>query len=58
MFILGLMLAGLIRIVDIGKFGASIYAWKNIDADLMLYIFLPPLIFGEAMTLNWFVLCH
>jgi NhaP-type Na+/H+ or K+/H+ antiporter len=25
----------------------------NIDADVLLYVFLPPLIFGEAMHLNW-----
>lgn len=28
--------------------------WVNIDADLLLYVFLPPLVFGEAMSLNWY----
>lgn len=28
--------------------------WVNINADLMLFVFLPPLIFGEAMSLNWY----
>jgi NhaP-type Na+/H+ or K+/H+ antiporter len=37
-----------------GMWGDSIYKWSRIDADMMLYIFLPPLIFGEAMNLNWF----
>jgi NhaP-type Na+/H+ or K+/H+ antiporter len=32
----------------------SILKWSKIDAELMLYVFLPPLIFGEAMSLNWF----
>ena len=28
--------------------------WVNIDADLLLFAFLPPLIFGEAMSLNFY----
>ena len=28
--------------------------WTNIDAELLLFVFLPPLIFGEAMQLNWY----
>eukprot|EP00981_Chlorochromonas_danica_P005774 scaffold1190_cov187-Ochromonas_danica.AAC.6 len=35
-------------------FGESVSEWVNIDADLMLFVFLPPLIFGEAMYLNWY----
>lgn len=38
----------------IGTFGKSIAQWVNIDADLLLFVFLPPLIFGEAMSLNWY----
>ena len=34
--------------------GDSIHSWASIDADLMLFVFLPPLIFGEAMGLNWY----
>lgn len=37
-----------------GKFGESVSEWVNINADLMLFIFLPPLVFGEAMYLNWY----
>lgn len=48
-----MVLAGLIRAINIGNFGASVYAWKNMDADLILFLFLPPLLFGEAMHLNW-----
>lgn len=28
--------------------------WINIDPELLLFVFLPPLIFGEAMGLNWY----
>jgi NhaP-type Na+/H+ or K+/H+ antiporter len=35
-------------------FGDSITDWVNIDADMMLFTFLPPLIFGEAMNLNFY----
>ena len=27
--------------------------WGNINADIFLFVFLPPLVFGEAMNLNW-----
>eukprot|EP01033_Poteriospumella_lacustris_P004262 gene4262-3041_t len=37
-----------------GTFGKSIGQWVDIDADLLLFVFLPPLIFGEAMSLNWY----
>jgi NhaP-type Na+/H+ or K+/H+ antiporter len=35
-------------------FGHSVSQWVQIDAELLLYIFLPPLVFGEAMFLNWY----
>ena len=28
--------------------------WESINAELLLFIFLPPLVFGEAMSLNWY----
>eukprot|EP01039_Chlorochromonas_danica_P001214 gene1214-1324_t len=37
-----------------GTFGKSVHEWVGINADLMLFVFLPPLIFGEAMYLNWY----
>ena len=39
---------------SLGPVGQSIEEWINIDANLMLFVFLPPLIFGEAMSLNWY----
>lgn len=38
----------------LGPFGESVNQWVHIDADLLLFVFLPPLIFGEAMSLNWY----
>jgi NhaP-type Na+/H+ or K+/H+ antiporter len=35
-------------------FGESVNEWVDIDADLLLFVFLPPLIFGEAMGLNFY----
>jgi len=32
----------------------SITRWVNIDGELILYVFLPALLFGEAMNLNWY----
>ncbi|KAJ1435051.1 Sodium/hydrogen exchanger family-domain-containing protein [Ochromonadaceae sp. CCMP2298] len=37
-----------------GVFAKSLNQWINIDAELLLFVFLPPLIFGEAMSLNWY----
>ena len=33
----------------------SIDAWQELDGELILYIFIPPLVFGEAMSLDWHV---
>ena len=52
-FLLGLCLAAT-AVSSGGAWTDSIIAWENIDADLMLFVFLPPLIFGEAMGLNWY----
>lgn len=38
---------------DTNAFSTSIDDWVNIDADLIVFVFLPPLVFGEAMNLNW-----
>lgn len=32
----------------------SIQLWLQIDPEMIIYVLLPPLIFGESMTLNWF----
>lgn len=40
----------------ITNFGKSINTWANIDSHLLLYVFLPVLLFGDSMSLNWEVL--
>ena len=40
-----------------GLLGDSISEWAQIDSELLLFIFLPPLVFGEAMGLNYFHAC-
>ena len=52
-FFLGIGIAGYSKSNLQGAFDESIQEWVRIDADLMLFIFLPPLLFGEAMSLNW-----
>ena len=54
LFFLGLVLATLSKSHLSNEFNESLSAWCHIDADLMLFIFLPPLIFGEAMNLSWY----
>lgn len=51
-FLLGLLFSTLADTE--GTLADSIHQWLQIDAELMLFVFLPPLIFGEAMGLNWY----
>lgn len=34
-------------------FAHSVRQWQDIDPHLMLYLFLPILIYGDAISLNW-----
>lgn len=54
-FLLGVALAGLADAADnsLSTFGSSLDEFVNMDAYLLLYAFLPVLLFGEAMNLNW-----
>jgi NhaP-type Na+/H+ or K+/H+ antiporter len=53
LFLIGLGMAGYSKSFSSDEFNQSLNDWVRIDADLMLFIFLPPLVFGEAMSLNW-----
>eukprot|EP00602_Paraphysomonas_sp_CaronLab_P007782 CAMPEP_0185028336 /NCGR_PEP_ID=MMETSP1103-20130426/13971_1 /TAXON_ID=36769 /ORGANISM="Paraphysomonas bandaiensis, Strain Caron Lab Isolate" /LENGTH=781 /DNA_ID=CAMNT_0027562721 /DNA_START=210 /DNA_END=2555 /DNA_ORIENTATION=- len=54
-FFLGCMLSLVIDSdVDLGHVEESIRSWKKIDPELLLYLFLPALLFGEAMSLKWY----
>lgn len=53
LFCLGLVMATISKSHFGDEFNASLHDWIHIDADLMLFVFLPPLIFGEAMSLQW-----
>eukprot|EP00658_Telonema_sp_P-2_P006872 TRINITY_DN12585_c0_g1_i12.p1 TRINITY_DN12585_c0_g1~~TRINITY_DN12585_c0_g1_i12.p1 ORF type:complete len:815 (+),score=232.07 TRINITY_DN12585_c0_g1_i12:188-2632(+) len=37
---------------DLGVLSDSIHSWDNIDPHLLLYAFIPALIFGDSFTLN------
>lgn len=52
-FILGILLSTLSNAQWLSSFKDSLNEWITIDANLILYTFLPVLIFGEAMGLNW-----
>lgn len=53
MYLEGLFLALFMQKVHIGRFGQAVEVWGDINPDLLLYSFLPILLFGEAMSLNW-----
>jgi NhaP-type Na+/H+ or K+/H+ antiporter len=52
-FILGVVSSGISNVHGGGVLADSIADWVKIDADLIVFIFLPPLVFGEAMNLKW-----
>ena len=52
LFIVGIILAVLNAKFDLLIFGDSISMWELIDAQVLLFVFLPALLFGEAMSLN------
>jgi len=37
----------------LGDLELSVQSWEKIDPELLLYLFLPALLFGEAMSLRW-----
>lgn len=39
---------------NLAHFENSLKSWKKIDPELLLYLFLPALLFGEAMSLKWY----
>ena len=53
MFLVGGAAASLYTNEYLGHVGQSLDDWSRLDPELMLYLFLPVLIFGEAMTLKW-----
>ena len=52
-FIIGVIIGAIQSSSSVGTFGSSIESWSRINAELILFIFLPPLLFGEVMGLNW-----
>ncbi|CAM9121030.1 unnamed protein product, partial [Ectocarpus fasciculatus] len=52
-FLEGIVIAAICDNVELGNFKDSVNDWADIDAELILFLFLPVLIFGEAMSLKW-----
>jgi NhaP-type Na+/H+ or K+/H+ antiporter len=53
-FIFGACLLSIENTIELGSLGKSISSWRSIDPTMTLYLFLPILVFGEAMRLSWF----
>lgn len=53
-FLVGVLLSCILdTTLDFGRFEDSVESWRDIDPELLLYLFLPALLFGEAMNLSW-----
>ena len=53
LFFEGIIISQLTINSDLGEFTFAIDMWQRLDSELILYIFLPPLMFGETMTMGW-----
>ena len=51
-FVFGILLGLGVEYSDFGVLGESVDMWSLISPHLLLYIFLPALVFGDAMNLN------
>jgi NhaP-type Na+/H+ or K+/H+ antiporter len=51
-FLLGIILGLWVKFTYLDAFGESLNLWSNIQPALLLFVFLPPLIFGDAMKIN------
>lgn len=52
-FVIGIVIAVISQTRD-GLWDTSVQEWSSLDPETIIMIFLPPLVFGEAMSLNWF----
>jgi Na+/glutamate symporter len=52
-FLLGIIISLFAQNFEGQDMGHSTRKWIDLNPELMLYLFLPVLIFGEAMSLKW-----
>jgi solute carrier family 9 (sodium/hydrogen exchanger), member 10/11 len=55
LFVLGTVLSLIASKLSLGDLETSIGFWQTLDPEIILFLFLPVLVFGEAMTLKWLV---
>ncbi len=53
-FVIGMIVAFIVHNFEFASLGVSTRLWSEINPEVMLYIFLPVLLFGEAMNLSWY----
>eukprot|EP01041_Mallomonas_annulata_P003036 gene3036-5952_t len=51
-FLVGIVLAIGATFSDLDVLGDSLYLWDSIEPEVLLFVFLPALLFGDAMTVN------
>lgn len=55
LFLIGIAIAEFDKHCDLKAFGLSVQVWTSIDGELVLYTFLPALVMGDSMKLNWYL---
>jgi NhaP-type Na+/H+ or K+/H+ antiporter len=53
LFVVGALLSGLASHFSLGDLEISMGFWQTLDPEIIIFLFLPVLVFGEAMTLKW-----
>ncbi len=53
LFVLGSLISGLANQFHLGDLEISVEFWQELDPEIILFLFLPVLVFGEAMSLKW-----
>jgi hypothetical protein len=56
LLIVGLAVGAISCVTDLGYLSHSIDQWHSIDPHLLLFAFLPGLIFESAFSLEWYTL--
>jgi NhaP-type Na+/H+ or K+/H+ antiporter len=54
-FLLGVVFAAFSNHFYLGDVDLSMGSWTALDPELLLFLFLPVLVFGESMNLKWYV---
>jgi NhaP-type Na+/H+ or K+/H+ antiporter len=54
-FMAGGVLGGVVQVVELGLLSDSIDNWRDLDPEILLFLFLPPLLFTSAFSVEYHI---